>query len=1344
MRRVQRWLTSLREGRVSFFLTPLFVFAVAMAATVVISFYIASVTESKDRVRFENSVEHALNLLTNRIAAYVDILSGAAAMFEVKPDLNGREFAEFVERLDVQRDYPGIQGIGFAKRMKPEEKTSGTEWVRSEGVTGFHIWPETPEGDSFPIIFLEPRDDRNRAAIGYDMHTEPIRAAAMDRARDTHAPSASGIVTLVQEIYGKKQPGFLIYVPVYRGTGRPANTEDRRALIDGFAYAPFRIHDLMSSIFGSESRPLVDFRVYDGSTKTSATLIYDSNGGEDTYKPLHQSNTFLNVAGRLWAIEFRTRPEFDYGSTRPLVPYIPVAGVLVSLILFLVTRSQEEARARSERALADLRHSQEALRTTEQRANQLLESSIIGIIFAREDGTILEANNAFLQMTGHDREEIGLGQLNWIEMTAPEFRELQARAIAMMNAKGSHPPYEKEILHKDGSRIPVLVGKSLIKIPEKLTVGFIVDLTELQNAREARQRSERLLQTTADSLPALISYIGADQHYRFINRAYEQWFGLAPNEIVGKHMREVLGDAAYEALQPHVERVLSGKQVNCETFVPYKNGARDIALSYVPDFLDGEVIGFAVLISDISDKKREERRQWFFAEASSVLASSLDYETTLNHVAHLAVPDLADWCSVDLLQDDGNIIQLAVAHVGGEMESLAREMSIRFPTSVDQEFGLAKVIRTGEPELISEVDDEVLRELSQGADYLRFIESLGLKSLISVPLFSRGRVLGAVTFVSAESGRVFGPDDLAFAEEVARRAALAIDNALLYAEAQDEIVVRKRAERELTRYAGDLREKAELLELAFDAVIVRDMAARILYWNRGAEELYGYSRAEAIGQKTHDLLRTRFPLPVAHIESQFLEASRWEGELIHTRSDGTEIVTMSRWALQRTPEGEPNTVLEINSNITERKRAEQALKQAHDELEVRVRERTAELAKANQELQLEVAERQRAAEALRRSEAQLQKSRDFYLILFEDFPAMVWRAGTSGKRDYFNRTWLRFAGKKMENELDGHWMDSLHPEDRAMVGETFAEAFASHAAYGVEYRLRRSDGEYRWIFEAGNPFNELSGEFGGYVGSCYDVTIRKQAEEEIRQFNEQLERRVQERTAELEQAIKELEAFSYSVSHDLRAPLRSVDSYSRILEEELREKLSDDAQRYLQLVRRNAQQMGQLIEDLLTFSRLSRQPVTRRTIDTARLVRDTFDDLQSDVGNRKVDLRVQDVPPSYADPRLLKQVYANLLSNAIKYTRLREQAIIEIGSEKIDGETAFFVRDNGVGFRMKHADKLFGVFQRLHRSDEYEGTGVGLAIVQRIVDRHHGRVWARADEDKGATFYFTLGDASDG
>jgi light-regulated signal transduction histidine kinase (bacteriophytochrome) len=253
-----------------------------------------------------------------------------------------------------------------------------------------------------------------------------------------------------------------------------------------------------------------------------------------------------------------------------------------------------------------------------------------------------------------------------------------------------------------------------------------------------------------------------------------------------------------------------------------------------------------------------------------------------------------------------------------------------------------------------------------------------------------------------------------------------------------------------------------------------------------------------------------------------------------------------------------------------------------------------------------------------------------------------------------------------------------------------------------------------------------------------EVAVRKRAEEEVRVLNMELEKRVELRTAELLVANEELESFTYSVSHDLRAPLRHVDGFAQFLEEEYGPKIPDEAQSLVKKIRRGSQNMGRLVDDLLNLSRIGKKELARQLTELMPLAEGVVSEIKLDNPNRKIEWHIETLPAVNCDAGLIKQVFVNLLSNAAKYTRPRESAEIKVGQKTVEGVAAFFVRDNGVGFNMKYANKLFGVFQRLHRPEEFEGTGVGLATVARIIRKHGGSIWAEAELNKGATFYFTL------
>jgi PAS domain S-box-containing protein len=258
------------------------------------------------------------------------------------------------------------------------------------------------------------------------------------------------------------------------------------------------------------------------------------------------------------------------------------------------------------------------------------------------------------------------------------------------------------------------------------------------------------------------------------------------------------------------------------------------------------------------------------------------------------------------------------------------------------------------------------------------------------------------------------------------------------------------------------------------------------------------------------------------------------------------------------------------------------------------------------------------------------------------------------------------------------------------------------------------------------------------VGVSQNITERKLAEIEVRKLNAELENRVAERTSELEKANKELEAFTYSVSHDLRAPLRAIDGFSRIILEDYAELLDDEGKRLLNVIRTNTQKMDKLITDLLGLSRIGRNKMHLTPVNMNIMVNSVYNDLMTDQNSNNIEFNVSDLPDSYADSSLIKQVWINLISNAIKYSSSRDKAVIDVGAYTEDGMNVYYVRDNGVGFDPKYSHKLFGIFQRLHSEKEFPGTGVGLAIVQRIAKRHGGDVWAESELNKGAIFYFSL------
>ncbi|HWW00726.1 MAG TPA: ATP-binding protein [Candidatus Acidoferrum sp.] len=356
--------------------------------------------------------------------------------------------------------------------------------------------------------------------------------------------------------------------------------------------------------------------------------------------------------------------------------------------------------------------------------------------------------------------------------------------------------------------------------------------------------------------------------------------------------------------------------------------------------------------------------------------------------------------------------------------------------------------------------------------------------------------------------------------------------------------------------------------------------------------------------------------------------------------------------------------------------------------------------------------------------------KDYAFVMLDPAGCVVsWNAGAERIHGY--RT----------DEILGQHFSRFHGGDEVAPGEcerilavTIAEGRFEEEGWRV-----RKDGTRFWADTVLTALRDESGQLRGFSKVTRDITERKSAQDEIQKLNQDLERRVHERTAQLEEANKELEAFSYSVSHDLRAPLRHVQGYVELLAKHAGDTLNEKCRRYLRVASESVTQMGDLIDNLLAFCRMGRVEVRQSSVDLQKLVQETADGLQPETGGRKILWKHGPLPQVQGDPALLKQVLVNLLSNAVKYTRGRDPAQIQTGvASEVNGEVVIFVRDNGAGFDMKYVDKLFGVFQRLHRAEEFEGTGVGLANARRVINRHGGRIWAEAAVNAGATFYFTL------
>jgi PAS domain S-box-containing protein len=528
-----------------------------------------------------------------------------------------------------------------------------------------------------------------------------------------------------------------------------------------------------------------------------------------------------------------------------------------------------------------------------------------------------------------------------------------------------------------------------------------------------------------------------------------------------------------------------------------------------------------------------------------------------------------------------------------------------------------------------------------------------------------------------------------------------------YITIRTDITARKRLE--------EVREHlAAVVESSDDAIISKTLNGTVTAWNSGAERLFGYSSARAVGKSMGMLLPPERANEESDILARIARGDRVDHfETVRVRKDGKRIAVSATISPIKDSSGAIVGASKIARDITERKQAEEQL--------------------AAQ------------AEELARSRVALEAQTLMLQSVLDSIGEGLVAADEQGKFVLWNPEAEKILGPAANlphQEWTEHYglfmADTVTPFPSEQI--PLVRALRDEASVTEMFVRNRENADGAWIEASARPRKDKNSAVCGGVVAFRDITQRRADEREIRKLNEELEQRVGERTAQLEAANHELEAFSYSVSHDLRVPLRHISGFSQMLVEEFGPTLEPGAQHYLDRIQAGTQQMGVLVDELLRLARLGRHALRLQPTKLNSIVAEMLAILQPQSEGRQVEWVIADLPAVECDPGLVRQVFQNLLANALKFTRPRAHAVIEVNhKEEMDGQVVFMVRDNGVGFNMKYVGKLFGVFQRLHRAEDFEGTGIGLATVQRIVHKHGGRVWAEAELDKGATFYFTLG-----
>lgn len=477
---------------------------------------------------------------------------------------------------------------------------------------------------------------------------------------------------------------------------------------------------------------------------------------------------------------------------------------------------------------------------------------------------------------------------------------------------------------------------------------------------------------------------------------------------------------------------------------------------------------------------------------------------------------------------------------------------------------------------------------------------------------------------------------------------------------------------------------AAIIYSAMDAIIAMGEDQRIRIFNPAAEKMFQRSASEVIGKELTLLLPERL-----------------------RRKHETDVQAFGKTSITKRSMGRLGLVYGLRANGEE------------FPLEVSISQIEYEGRKTYTAILRDITERKQA-------ELQLLESEERFRTMANNAPVLIWLSGPDKRRTWFNRVWLDFVGRSMEQELGDGWRENVHPHDIDHYLETYEKAFETHESFKIEYRLRRHDGAWRWILGTGVPRSRPDEEFSGLIGSCTDITERKQAEAEMQRI-----------MIDLKRSNQELEQFAYVASHDLQEPLRMVSSYVQLIARRYKGKLDSDADEFINYAVDGVSRMKVLINDLLTFSRVGTRAKELSLVDLKEVIEIALSNLQLAIEENNAVITHDELPQILADEGQMVQLFQNLIGNAIKF-RSEEPPKIHIGVKREKEQWQFSVHDNGIGIDPQFAERIFIIFQRLHTREEYPGTGIGLSICRKIIERHGGHIWVESQPNRGATFYFTL------